>query len=141
MANEIKRLVVEEYVRPSDILVLFRLDYEFADLPALIEKQLGPDRIKGFLHVYGKSPDKDSYLFRDDHLTLSTIASAKGYDCPIVFLSDVDRFSGAAEDRALFYVGTTRAKHILYLLGVRKLGQETLLDEAKRVQKTLELLA
>jgi superfamily I DNA and RNA helicase len=138
MAEEIKRLVVEEYVRISDILVLFRLDYGFKELPALVTDKLGPENIRGFLHVYGKSLDKDSYLVREDHLTLSTIASAKGYDAPIVFLADVDRFEGTPEDRALFYVGATRAKHQLYLLGVTKPGHETLLNEARRVQKAIE---
>jgi superfamily I DNA/RNA helicase len=69
---------------------------------------------------------------------LSTIASAKGYDAPVVFLADMDRFEGTPQDRALFYVGATRAKHFLYLLGVNHRGQETLLDEARRVQKALE---
>jgi superfamily I DNA/RNA helicase len=141
MTGEITRLVVEEYVRPSDILVLFRTDYDFEDLPAMIEEKLGPDRIKGFLRVFGKNaPDKDSYLIRDDHLTLSTVASAKGYDCPVVFLADLDRFEETSTDRALFYVGATRAKHMLYLLGLRtRSGQNTLLDEARLAQKALSV--
>jgi superfamily I DNA and RNA helicase len=138
IAEEIKRLVVQEYVRVSDILVLFRTDYGFKKLPTLITEKLGPQNIKGFLRVYGQSPDKDSYLFREDHLTLSTVASAKGYDAPVVFLADVDRYQGTPEDRALFYVGATRAKYLLYLLGEKKWGQETLLDETRRVQKAIE---
>ncbi|HXS95473.1 MAG TPA: 3'-5' exonuclease [Candidatus Limnocylindrales bacterium] len=138
IAEEIKRLVAEEYVRLSDILVLFRTDYGFKDLPALVAEKLGPDNIKGFMRVYGQSPDKESYLFREDHLTLSTVASAKGYDAPVVFLADVDRYQGTPEDRALFYVEATRAKYLLYLLDEKKRGQDTLLDEIQRVQNAIE---
>ena len=125
MADEIRRLVVNEYVRTSDILVLFRLDHGFEAFPDLVTDKLGAENIKGFLRVYRQSHDKDSYLFRENHLTLSTIASAKGYDAPVVFLADMDRFEGTPQDRALFYVGATRAKHFLYLLGVNHRGQET----------------
>ena len=86
--------------------------------------------------MFGKSDDKDTYLFRDDHLTLSTIASAKGYDAPVVFLAGVDRFGTTETDRALFYVGATRAKHVLHISGMKLISPtETLLAEAKRVQE------
>ncbi len=69
------------------------------------------------MRVYRKSKDKDTYIFREDHLTLSTIATAKGYDAPVVFLAGVDCFETTERDRALFYVGATRAKHVLYVSG------------------------
>jgi superfamily I DNA and RNA helicase len=63
-------------------------------------------------------------------LTVSTIASAKGYDAPVVFLLGVDHLrSDRKEDRALFYVGATRSKFHLVVSGVGP-RQGTLLEEA-----------
>jgi len=136
IASEIRRLVVDEFVRLSDILVLFRTEVDFDRLPDLLKDKMSPGSIRGFVRVYRKSEDKNAYIFRDDCLTLSTINSAKGYDAPVVFLAGIDRFGTTETDRAFFYVGATRAKHILYVSGLNLTGrQETLLSEANRVQK------
>lgn len=70
-------------------------------------------------------------LMEDGVLTVSTIASAKGYDAGIVFLLGVDQLrADRTEDRAVFYVGATRAKLRLYVTGVPQQSRQTLLDEA-----------
>jgi hypothetical protein len=136
IASEIRRLVEEEFVRLSDILVVFRTDYEFREIPELLQSKLSPGSISGFVRVYGPRGDRDAYIFREGHLTLSTIFSAKGYDVPVVFLAGVDRLTTTEQDRALFYVGATRAKHMLYVSGTTARGQQTeLLAEAARVLK------
>jgi len=90
------------------------------------------------MRVYGKSKDKspDTYIFKEDHLTFSTIASAKGYDAPVVFLAGVDYVETTEKSRALFYVGATRAKHMLYISGKASSGPNgELLSEAARVRR------
>lgn len=138
VAEEIRRLVIDEYVRPSDILVLFVNDYDFKDLPTIISGKPGmAERIQGYLRIYGETPAKDEYIIQEDMLTLATIRNAKGYDSPIVFLMGVHRFdSTRTTDRALFYVGATRAKYRLYLTGL-KYGNNNLLAESRDVEWAL----
>jgi superfamily I DNA/RNA helicase len=70
-----------------------------------------------------------------DWLNLSVIASAKGCDAPIVFLLGADHLrSDRTEDRALFYVGATRAKPHLVVTGV-KTKVPALLDEAEKAAR------
>jgi len=62
--------------------------------------------------------NKNFPLLEEGVLTVSTIASAKGYDAPIVFLLGADQLEGSIHDRAAFYVGATRAKLRLIITGV-----------------------
>ena len=57
-------------------------------------------------------------VVEDGVLTLSTVASAKGYDAAMVVLLGCDRFETDPKGRATFYVGATRAKHQLVLTAV-----------------------
>jgi superfamily I DNA and RNA helicase len=138
VAEEVRRLVVDEHVRPSDILILFVNDYPFKDLPEIISAKPGlSERIQGYLRIYGDTSAKDEYIIQEGHLTLATIQSAKGYDSPVVFMMGSQGFdSGKTKDRALFYVGATRAKHRLYLTGL-KYGNDNLLAESRDVDWTL----
>jgi superfamily I DNA and RNA helicase len=129
VAAEIRWLVVEQRVMPSDILVLYKSHYICKDalVPAL-ERELG----KGVQIREVRSDNNDSKsrsLIEDGTLTISTIASAKGYDAPIVFLLGVDELATDTKGRASFYVGATRAKLILNLSGMRR-SERSLLDEA-----------
>jgi superfamily I DNA/RNA helicase len=61
---------------------------------------------------------------------VSTVHSAKGHQGWIVFLFAGDDYdAGSAADRALFYVGCTRARQLLYLSG--RSVQPSLLHEAE----------
>ena len=66
---------------------------------------------------------------------MTTVESAKGYDCPIVILAGADLFTADTEGRASFYVGATRAKTHLSVTGLR--GRNSLADEAKAVTELL----
>jgi superfamily I DNA/RNA helicase len=66
---------------------------------------------------------------------MTTVDSAKGYDCPIVILAGADLFWTDKEGRASFYVGATRAKTVLFVTGVK--GGDTLADKAKTVGELL----
>jgi superfamily I DNA and RNA helicase len=75
--------------------------------------------------------DKDQYIFQPGKLTISTIAGAKGYDAPIVFIVGTDRFGTDTKARASFYVAATRAKMFLQITGVA--GRGSLLEEAAAI--------
>ncbi|GAB4506351.1 MAG: hypothetical protein Kow00123_04890 [Anaerolineales bacterium] len=135
LATEIVRLVEEEQVRPEDILVLFHRKADFEDLASLIQAKTKNDAIKGFLRPYGQNPDRDEYIFREGHLTISTTHGAKGYDAQVVFVAGTDLFDAENEGRASFYVGATRAKLVLYISGLDR--PNTLLTEAEAVNRVL----
>ena len=124
VAKEITRLVVEEQVRPDDILILFNSAKDYDNITELIKT----NSIKGYIRPFADSPDKDNYIFREDYLTISTTRGAKGYDAFIVFLIGSDEFGQDTVGRASFYVGATRAKLLLYVTGLDKPG--TLIMEA-----------
>ena len=46
-------------------------------------------------------------------ITVSTVASTKGYDAPQVLLAAVDEFPDTVEGRVCLYVGCTRAREWL----------------------------
>ncbi len=120
LAKELRRLFTSESVLPSDVLILYKRDLPYRELLVQTIGQLLP---KGFqvrqvdpLHHANKSLP----LLEDGVLTISTIASAKGYDAPIVFLLGADELATDVQGRASFYVGATRAKLILHVSGVEK---------------------
>lgn len=136
VADEIRRLIREQRVITSDILVLYKTHYIYKDdlIPAL-ERAVGT----GNSVRQVRSDDLDSKsrpLIEDGTLTVSTIASAKGYDAPIVFLMGVDGLATDTRGRASFYVGATRAKLSLTVTGVVG-GKPTLLDEVARTATAL----
>jgi superfamily I DNA and RNA helicase len=132
IAHEISRLIRDELVRPEDIVIIFHRHSDFSDLAALIRTQVSSDFLQGFIEVYGQNNEnKDSYIFREGHLTITTTYSVKGYDAPIVFVVGVDLFETNESGRASFYVGATRSKMILYITGKDSVG--TLLDEVEAV--------
>jgi hypothetical protein len=128
VAEEIRRLVHEQRVVPSDILVLYKTHYGYKnDLIPALERAVGG----GYSVRQIRSDDADSKsrpLIEDGTLTVSTIASAKGYDAPIVFLLGADKLATDTKGRASFYVGATRAKLSLTVSGVQR-DSQTLLDE------------
>jgi hypothetical protein len=128
VADEVRRLVHEQRVVPSDILVLYKSHFAYNDdlVPAL-EQAVG----QGCCVRQVRSDDANSKarpLIEDGTLTISTIASAKGYDAPVVFLLGVDDLATETKGRASFYVGATRAKLALIVSGVQR-ESRTLLDE------------
>lgn len=136
VADEIRRLVKEQRVVPSDILVLYKSHYAYKDdlVPAL-ERAIG----EGHLVRQVRSDDADSKsrpLIEDGTLTVSTIASAKGYDAPVVFLLGVDDLATDTKGRASFYVGATRSKLSLTVTGMVR-EKPTLLDEIARTATAL----
>jgi superfamily I DNA/RNA helicase len=120
IARELVRLLYEEDVRPEDMLVLFEYGAEFKDLEEIIRRMDLRRLVKGFVKPYGANrSDKDGYIFKPDHLTISTTKGAKGYDAHVLFLCGADLFKPDDEGRASFYVGATRARLRLCVSGMR----------------------
>lgn len=127
--DQVVELVNVQHVRPDDILLLFKNKQDCEKIVQMIKSIIGATALKGIIEPY---KDKDQYIFREGHLTVSTIASAKGYDAYIVFLGGIDTFDPANnKDRAMFYVGATRAKLLLYLSGLE--DPHSLVPEVERI--------
>jgi hypothetical protein len=129
VCDEIKHLLTDEQVLPSDILVLCNTHEECSRIGQEL-RQAKLKEVWGIRHPHRES-EKDEYIFADSELTVSTINSAKGYDAQIVFLLAADTFTTEPEGRASFYVGATRAKLLLYVTGLSTTG--TLLHEAEKL--------
>lgn len=66
--------------------------------------------------------EKDRPLGQRGRLTLSTVASAKGYDAYCVLLASASAFSVDVTGRANFYVGCTRAIEYLEVFAYEERG-------------------
>lgn len=118
IASEVERLVKQERVRPEDILIVFNYALVFDDMAKIIRSRIGTEYIANFIQPYGNGEDRDSYIFKENCLTISTVHGAKGYDAYVVFLAGVDTFQEDEPGRASLYVGATRAKLVLYMTGL-----------------------
>lgn len=141
LVDELEKLIVEESVRPEDILILCA-STEAAKLQRAISERITEDNLDGFVLPFsqGNKEDLNRYIFQPKHLTISTIHGSKGYDAHVVFLigtDNINRHVGQSGDaRAAFYVAATRAKNILYISGVEK-ETPNLLKEAQAMEKRL----
>ncbi|MCB0109888.1 MAG: hypothetical protein KDE53_28390, partial [Caldilineaceae bacterium] len=136
VVEEVVQLIVEEAVRPEDILLLAHQPRspEF-DLPYLDRRLRERLPTIALRHVYGEQRAKDDYLLVPGQLTLATVFSAKGYDAPVVFVMGADLFPYTKEGRAAFYVAATRAKLRLFISGLWR--DRSLLGEADQLRRTL----
>jgi len=133
ICDEVIRLVEKEEVRPEDILILAPQRWVIDGLLDKISKRQN-GCIQGFNQPHRRG-EKDEYIFSAGNITMSTIHSAKGYDAPVVFLIGGNLFQRTSEGRATFYVGATRAKHLLYIAGLNR--SNTLSEEANEITKAL----
>lgn len=135
LVDTISHLAQKEEVRPEDILIVFRTDFDFKRLAEKIHCRC--PELNTFIRPYGKAsnPDKDRYIFEECALTLGTVESVKGYDAPIVFLVGADFMQNDKTGRACFYVAATRAKMRLYVSGRNVRG--SLAEEALAVRDLL----
>ncbi|WP_141591164.1 AAA family ATPase [Myxococcus sp. AB056] len=130
VAREVARLIREEGVHPSDILVVAPV------MPSQYTEALKRAGVPA--EAYGGKGGRNVTDFRVsgvDHVRATTVFSCKGHECPIVFFAGLDALdtaeqwmAGARERsarenerirRAMFYVGATRAMKRQYLTGVK----------------------
>ena len=139
LTSEVINLIYDHKVRPEDILILFNSESEFINIDRMIEAKDINKRIEGFIKPFGRYPDKDNYIFKENNITISTVYGAKGYDAYIVFILGAENIGIDEKGRALFYVGATRSKLGLRLSGIEK-SSHNLLTEAIKVNSALSKL-
>lgn len=112
IVERVRWLVVEERVRPEDVLVLAVRKERVEELAKAIERAAIP----GIAAVHRPKRDRDLPLCPRDCVSVSTVASAKGYDAYCVLLASVNENRADVKGRASFYVGCTRAREYLEVL-------------------------
>ncbi len=112
-------LIDKEKVRPEDILVIGIERDRLRQLADFITT-----RLQGLTLFLPFEPhNKDDYLTKKGHVTISTVHSSKGYDAYcVLFLSATTAFDDDTDSRAAFYVACTRAREHLYLFTHTKTG-------------------
>lgn len=121
-------LLQEQEVRPQDILVLTYLRNRVKSLADAITNA----KLPGFQGVHVTIDKQDELLCQRGHLTVSTVASAKGYDACCVLLPGVNAFPDDVSGRAMFYVGCTRALEYLEVSAASPAGLVPEIQQAFR---------
>jgi superfamily I DNA/RNA helicase len=85
-------------------------------------------KIKGLEGIHVATDERDLHLGQRGKVTVSTVASAKGYDAYCVLLASANEFPVDVKGRASFYVGCTRAIEYLEVTGYSVSG---LLEETQ----------
>jgi len=99
---------------------------EFTDTPANEEGEVGDKSLGAYLQNISLLTDQDSKEINPDVVKLMTIHAAKGLEFPVVFVGGLEETlfpntmsintrEELEEERRLFYVAITRAKHKLWL--------------------------
>jgi hypothetical protein len=109
MVAQLRWLIEEQAVRPEDVLVLCFT----RDRAVQLAEAVAAARIAGVAGVHAPLNEKDRPLGQRGRLTVSTVASAKGYDAYCVLLASANEFTTDVTGRANFYVGCTRALECL----------------------------
>ena len=110
LVDRIRHLLIEQQVRPHDLLVLAPNKYVIERVAARLVNLDLPDigyRIASAEH------HKDQLVAVTGFFSLCTVHSAKGYDAPVVIVAAADRFRTDTKARAAFYVACTRAQQYL----------------------------
>lgn len=131
--------------RWRDIETFLQITEQYKDLPTLLNDMALDPPINSLDELESESKE-------DEYLTLSTIHSAKGLEWKVVFLiwategkfpttKSVDTIDSVEEERRLFYVATTRAKDLLYLVypfGIFDRESGMVLSEPSRFVREIE---
>ena len=103
---------------------------EIFNIAAEFEREEEGAGVREFLDRITLSSDIDSYSGKEERVALMTLHSAKGLEFPVVFIIGMEEKliphynslkddGDVEEERRLFYVGITRAREKLYLIGAR----------------------
>ncbi|MCA9031019.1 MAG: NERD domain-containing protein [Planctomycetaceae bacterium] len=103
--NRLRWLIDEQEVRPEDILILGFRKERIEQLAVFLRSE----RNSGLPEIHVAFKEKDEILGQRHRLTMSTVASAKGYDAYCVLLVSACEFKTDVDSRATFYVACTRA--------------------------------
>lgn len=132
IGSRLRWLIEDQEVRPQDILILSYSRSRVKNISDFLEKQ----KFKGVDEIHVAFDDRDVQLGQRGRLTLSTVASAKGYDAYCALLASANDFPVDVRGRASFYVGCTRAIEYLEVMGWSATGLllESMLTQADRIQ-------
>jgi superfamily I DNA and RNA helicase len=111
LASRCETLMRFDGLLPQDILVLTLRKARARQLANALATRISSNLVRCTFN------EKDSLAVQPNKVTVSTIASAKGYDAPYVLLASLDDFPGDVEGRASLYVGCTRAREWLDVSG------------------------
>lgn len=106
VAGRVEKLISNVELLPQDVLVLAMSNDRAKEVFTAIASRVGENMVRS-------TADKDQLAIQTGRVTVSTIASAKGYDAPMVLIVSANEFGDSREDRAMFYVGCTRAREWL----------------------------
>jgi hypothetical protein len=113
VARRCDALIGAEQLLPQDILVLTFKRERAYQLAKAIGSRVGADGVRCAID----ETEKDKLVIQKNRVTVSTIASAKGYDAPFVLLASIEDCLAGVEGRATLYVGCTRAREWLEVSG------------------------
>lgn len=109
-----EELVGRDGLLPQDLLILtYRRDCA-SEIAFALAKRLGGERVRC---AFGEN-EKDKFAIQDNQITVSTVATAKGYDAPYVVVSSIHDFPDDIEGRVSLYVACTRAREWLTISSV-----------------------
>jgi hypothetical protein len=133
LGNETEQIIArlrwpieDQHVRPQDILILSMFMSSIESIAGTLAKT----KIKGVESIHVVFREQDKILGQRSTQTLSTTASAKGYDAYCVLMASGNEFDCDVFRRISFYVGCTRAIENLAVFAHRKEG---LVVELERV--------
>jgi len=109
IADRCEQLMNNDGLLPQDILVLTYRRRRALELADAIAERIGGNKVRRPF----EEDAKDRIAIGPGRITVSTVASTKGYDAPQVLLASVDAFPDTVEGRVCMYVGCTRAREWL----------------------------
>lgn len=118
MIERLRWLIEDQQVRPEDIHVLVYYRNQVDRLQKAIEGA----RIPSVQGIHVATSNKDELLHQRGYLSISTVASAKGYDAYCVLIADGDEVPTGLQGRASFYVACTRAIEYLEVFASSRSG-------------------
>jgi len=109
VAARCEQLMKKDGLLPQDILILTYQRRRAHELAAAIANRIGEEKVR----CPFDDDAKDAIAIESGRITVSTVASTKGYDAPQVILASFDQFPDTVEGRVCLYVGCTRAREWL----------------------------
>ncbi len=124
------RWLTEQQVRPEDNHLLAYSRRQVEDVATAVAEARLP-AVEG-IHIATRK--KDELLHQRGWLSVSTVASAKGYDAYCILLAGAHEFPVDVQGRASFYVACTRAIEYLEVFGI---GRGPLVGEMEKAMEAL----
>ncbi len=118
LTEQLSWLIEEQRVRPEDVLVLAKSWKRVSESVIAITEA----KIQSLEGVHVAKDNQDRRLRQRGYLSLSTVASAKGYDAYCTLLVAANDFTADLRGRANFYVGCTRAIEYLEVFAHERKG-------------------